>query len=348
MKSLERAWYTGAKWPLLLMPLEILYRVLAARDQVRKKTLQQPLPVPVLVIGNINVGGTGKSPVVALLCRELKRLGWHPGIISRGYGGQAGQKGDSPVAVTAESDPALVGDEPVMLAMQTQCPVVVDQNRFRAAEALLTPAFFQGAFAGKTPCNLVISDDGLQHLSLPRDIEWVVVDAKRGLGNGHCLPVGPLRESADRLQQVDLVLANGADRALAVAEAKAQPMALTPRYWRNLKTGQTFTAQQPPFDTHKEKAIAVAGIGHPERFFQTLDGMGFRFERRPLDDHHLFTAHDLPDDQLILMTAKDGVKCQRWASEKHWVLDVEAEINPDIVLKLHHQLLDILKRKDHG
>ena len=346
MKALEKAWYSGAKWPLLLLPLEGIYQHLARKDQAKKQARQKPLPVPVIVVGNITVGGTGKSPVVSMLCRLLQRHGWQPGVISRGYGGK---KTDGPVAVTADSDAMEVGDEPVMLAAQTECPVVIDQDRYRAATALLNKAFFQKHFPGHTACNLIISDDGLQHLSLPRDVEWVIVDAMRGLGNGHCLPVGPLREPADRLKKVNLVLANGSNRPVDVAGIQAQPMKLSPRYWRNLRTGETFSASRPPFKTSQRRpAFAMAGIGNPERFFQTLEDLELHIERHPFPDHHIYKDHEVPDGRVVLMTAKDAVKCRQWTQETHWALDVEACIKPELIETLHHQLLNVLKRKNHG
>lgn len=350
MSPLERAWYQGNKWPLLLWPLEGVYRILARRDQAKKRARQKSLPVPVMVVGNISVGGTGKSPMVALLCRTLQHHGWHPGVISRGYGGKkTGRKKEhEPLAVTASSDPRDVGDEPVMLAAQTQCPVVVGRDRYRAAQALLNPDFFQKHFPAHTPCNLIISDDGLQHLSLPRDVEWVIIDAARGLGNGHCLPVGPLREPAERLKQVDLVLANGTASPVDIAGVRAMPMKLSPRYWRNLHNGETFSAGRPPFKTTlRRPAFAIAGIGNPERFFQTLEGLGLHIERHPFPDHHLYKDHEIPDERLVLMTAKDAVKCRAWSEKTHWALDVEARIKPELIEHLHHQLSHVLKRKTH-
>lgn len=346
MQALEKAWYSRARWPLLLWPVEGLYRLLARWDRARKRARCKPLPVPVLVVGNITVGGTGKSPLVAMLCQELKRQGWHPAVISRGYGGK---RQGQPRAVTPDSDVREVGDEPVMLAAQTGCPLVVDCDRYRAAQALLDHDFFRQYFPGKPPCNLIISDDGLQHLALPRDLEWVVIDAERQLGNGHCLPVGPLRESERRLKTVDLVLANGAVQLQSIAGVDAQPMQLIPRYWRNLNTGDVFSAGEPPFRvSEREPAFAVAGIGHPERFFRTLENLGLNIERHPFPDHYDYGEDDLPADRIVLMTAKDAVKCRNRSENTFWALDIEACIAPDIIDRLHHQLMTISERKHHG
>lgn len=346
MNSLEKAWYTGAKWPFLLLPLEGVYKKLARNDQKKKRARQKALPVPVIVVGNITVGGTGKSPVVSHLCRALQKFGWHPGIVSRGYGSQ---KRTEPLAVTADSDASLAGDEPVMLAAQTSCPVVVDRDRYRAASALLDRTFFQSNFSGSPQCNLIISDDGLQHLSLPRDVEWVVIDASRGLGNGHCLPVGPLREPQSRLKHVDLVLSNGSIQAGQIGGVTAQPMHLLPAVWRNLKTGAIYTADNPPFEsTVNAPVVAMAGIGNPERFFLTLEAMGVVIERRPYPDHYSFDGSEVTHNQVVVMTAKDAVKYRRWATENHWVLDVEADIHPSLISALHDQLVDVLTRKNDG
>lgn len=346
MNALEKAWYNGDKWPLLLSPLEELYKYLAHRDQLKKLKRQKPLPVPVIVVGNITVGGTGKSPVVALLCRALKGKGWQPGVVSRGYGGRQTVE---PIAVTAQSDVQEAGDEPVMLAAQTGCPVVVDRNRYRAASALLDTAFFQQHFSTHSPCDLIISDDGLQHLSLPRDIEWVVIDAARELGNQHCLPAGPLREPAERLQTVDLVLANGNTAQSEIVGVQAQPMQLQPLYWRNLLTGETCPVSQPPFKTSpSQPAFAMAGIGNPERFFKTLESLGVHFDRHPFPDHYDYQDQDLPEERLVLMTAKDAVKCRGRAKKSYWALDVEAQISSEIIDNIHLQLVNLVKRKKHG
>ncbi|WP_028301157.1 tetraacyldisaccharide 4'-kinase [Oceanospirillum beijerinckii] len=349
--SLQQAWYADARWPLLLTPLEWLYRRLASSDQAKKRAQQWQAPVPLMVVGNITVGGTGKSPLVCTLVHELKQRGWQPGIVSRGYGGQSKHY---PLLVDENSDPVQAGDEPVMLAGQTGCPVVVDPNRTAAAQYLLQ----------QTEVNLIISDDGLQHLSLGRDLELVVIDAQRGLGNGHCLPVGPLREPADRLHTVDYIFANGAvdgsaisticDAVPGTATAKAlgpvknlkgnvQAMTLQPVQWRQPATGQCFDISERPFDVSVK---AVAGIGHPERFFSSLRELGLTVEGEGFADHHRFKAGDITDDgRPVLMTAKDAVKCRHWMTPNHWVLDVSARIAPELIEAINEQLLKIQKEK---
>ncbi|MDX2349092.1 MAG: tetraacyldisaccharide 4'-kinase, partial [Porticoccus sp.] len=195
--SLEQAWYRHNSWALLFLPFSWLFRgVAATRRYYHQKVAPSPsLNVPVIVVGNITVGGTGKTPLLLALVAHFKQQGYRPGVISRGYGGNASEY---PLRVTTESAAAEVGDEPLLLA--SACPVVVDPDRYRAAQFLLE----------QTDCDLILSDDGLQHYRLPRDIEIVVVDGGRGFGNGHCLPAGPLREPVSRLTQADFVLINSA------------------------------------------------------------------------------------------------------------------------------------------
>lgn len=344
MNRLESAWYTQARWPLLLTPVEWLYKHLAARDRQKKQKKQWCAPVPVLVVGNITVGGTGKSPLVSALVHFLRAQGWTPGIISRGYGGQSETY---PMRVDGDSDPVIAGDEPVMLAGQTGAPVVVDPDRARAARCLLQ----------HTACDLIISDDGLQHLSLGRDMEIVVIDGQRGLGNGHCLPVGPLREPADRLHQVDYIMLNGApsngnagqkfQRTAGLPEMlMTTPMRLVPLHWRQPSTGNTFSISAPPFG---RVVRAVAGIGHPERFFNTLKQLGLEVSGQGYPDHHPFKPEEIhTEGDPVLMTAKDAVKCAPWLTDNHWVLDVSAEPDPVIMSDIHAKLLTIQKEKSNG
>lgn len=328
IKRLERAWYQKSRWPLLLWPLEQLYRMLSAKDQRQKQAQQWHAPVPVLIVGNITVGGTGKSPLVATLVDYLRTQGWKPGIVSRGYGGKSAAY---PLSVSPQSDPLIAGDEPVMLA-QLGCPVVVDPKRSTAAQYLLA----------EHDCDLIISDDGLQHLALGRDIELVVIDAERGLGNGHCLPVGPLREPKTRLQQVDYIFANGAEVETTLEGCRLHPMQLQPTQWRQPATQNCYPLQPLPFD---HTVNALAGIGHPERFFNTLRQLGLTVTGRAYPDHHRFQAQDLNTSQPLLMTAKDAVKCQPWLTEQHWVLDVRAQIAPNLLEQIHQDLLAAQQRK---
>ncbi len=264
----------------------------------------------VVVVGNVTVGGSGKTPVLMALSRLLAERGIAHGIVSRGYGGRAPQY---PLLVSADSDPLLAGDEPVLLAQTTGVPVVVDPRRDRAVWTLLE---------ANPQVRIVLSDDGLQHYRLPRDYEIAVVDARVGLGNGACLPAGPLREPANRLQQVDAVLVQG---EAAFPSVEAHSFTLEPVAFRSLEDGQ-----RAPLETFSgQSAAALAGIGQPERFFATLRRLGVELVRtEPLPDHAppdairaVLASHDGP----WLMTAKDAVKCPKPLANA-WVLEGEARL----------------------
>nr|WP_297459210.1 tetraacyldisaccharide 4'-kinase [uncultured Halomonas sp.] len=307
------AGYRDASWLKALRPLEWLYRAVVKARRAAYSSGRKPVwraPVPVIVVGNITLGGTGKSPLVAWLGRWLSEQGWRPGIVSRGYGGKAPRY---PLGVGVDSPVTQSGDEPLMLAQQTGLPVVVDPDRPRGVRQLIA--------AG---CDIVISDDGLQHYALGRDIELLVIDGERGFGNARCLPAGPLREPLSRLDDVDAVIVNGQPRhSLAVPGARMQLMQLQPVRWRRLTDGFCHPAHELPFTGHVH---ALAGIGHPQRFFATLAALGVAFEAHPLSDHHRFSAADLDfgDDRPVVMTAKDAVKCRPFADDRCWSLDVEA------------------------
>lgn len=317
----ERLWY-GNKRPLgFLAPLSWLYRSIAeARRRSAWDARDASLPVPVIVVGNITAGGTGKSPLTAWLASELASAGWRPVILSRGYGGNAGKY---PLEVGAETSPADAGDEPVMLARSTGCPVVVDPRRRRAADYALENGLG----------DLLICDDGLQHYRLPRDLELSVFDGQRGIGNGALIPVGPLREPVSRLASVDFVIVNGRDLSKQALESFAgidhpaiYSMVLEPAALVHLKTG----ASRPVGDLNGKRVRAVAGIGNPVRFFDTLRGLGAEVTEAAFPDHHRFRPEDLNagNDELIVMTAKDAVKCRDFATENAWSLLVEARL-PD-------------------
>ncbi|TVP50907.1 MAG: tetraacyldisaccharide 4'-kinase [Halomonas sp.] len=316
-RTLAERWlqgaYQGSRWLWPLKPLGALYQWgMAYREQAYrrgKKTTWQA-PVPIIVVGNITLGGTGKSPLVAWLAKWLVAQGWSPGIVSRGYGGKAAQY---PLFVSPETSVAESGDEPLMLAQQTGLPVVADPKRVRGVQALV-----------EAGCDIVLSDDGLQHLALARDIELLVIDGARGLGNGCCLPAGPLRESSERLKRVDAVIINGESQQSLPVDA-ATIMTLAPLCWRRLEDGAHFPLSPLPFSL---PVHAVAGIGHPERFFRTLTALGVSGDWHPLADHQRFNAEALnfADTRPVVMTAKDAVKCFDLAPANSWVLDVEATL----------------------
>lgn len=310
----EQQWQQSGWAQCLLLPLSWLFALLSACRRWLYRTgvlSSHRLPVPVIVVGNISVGGVGKTPVVLWLAEQLSRAGYRPGILSRGYGGQ--RTGE----VVAGSDPVLMGDEPVLLAQRSGCPVWVDPDRVRAGIALLQdyPA-----------CNVLICDDGLQHYALQRTIEIAVVQRPRGLGNGHLLPAGPLREAPSRLAQVDLVIESGELPAVADAVHGFQ---------LQLRSGNWLAVSDPsrqmPMEAFRSSPLlAIAGIGHPQRFFNTLLQQGLHFETRVFADHHAYTQQDFAgtSQKTILMTEKDAVKCRHLGLVNAWYLPVNAELLP--------------------
>jgi len=319
--ALADAWYRRAAWLHLLRPLAALFTVLARRRRRQQSQQQKPSPVPVVIVGNISVGGTGKTPLVLALADLFERNGWRTGVISRGYGGQARQY---PLEVTPDTDVRHSGDEACLLRRHLQGPMVVDPDRPRALESMLA----------SHKVDVVISDDGLQHYRLPRDLEVVVVDARRGLGNGFCLPAGPLREPPSRLREADVVVVNG-DKLPDLPQGIPQPfcIALRPVAWVNVRTGQqvSLASFRLVLDAPEDEDIpawAIAGIGNPQRFFDQLKTMGFAVKSREFSDHHAYSPADLAfaQNELLLMTEKDAVKCQRFAGENCWYLQVRAEL----------------------
>ncbi len=263
--------------------------------------------MPVLVVGNITVGGTGKTPLVIWLAEFLGRHGFSPGVICRGYGGHGRTW---PAPVTVHSDPFEVGDEPVVIARRTGYPVVAGPDRVADVRALLDSA----------ACDVVISDDGLQHYPLERDLEVIVVDGRRGEGNGRCLPAGPLREPVSRLRSADFVVAN----------QTARPGEICMRL--KLSAPRALSDDQPSsFEALRHGPVhAVCGIGNPERFFASLRGEGLCLVEHVFADHHPFSAEDLCFEESlpVVMTEKDAVKCRGFAEAQHWYVPVTAEL-PD-------------------
>jgi tetraacyldisaccharide 4'-kinase len=324
--SLLRSWYAPAGWTRWLAPLAGVFRlgVTARRALLRSRFQGKPLSAPVIVVGNITVGGTGKTPLIIALAEQLVIAGLRPGIISRGYGGHGNRQ---PLRVTASSSPTQVGDEPLLIARATGCPVVVDTDRRRAAEFLLA----------QTDTNLILSDDGLQHYRLHRDVEIVVVDGERGVGNGYCLPAGPLREPIRRLASVDMVVVNGSGFRPPQGSMSPAPrcftMELAPMHFRHLASG----ALMAPDAWHGPREVhAVAGIGNPARFAATLTALGLAPHLHAFPDHHRFRAADLEfgDGLPLVMTAKDAVKCAKFAGPDTWVLDVSAQLPAEMLTLL--------------
>lgn len=324
----EDAWYKEMYISAWFMPLSMFYvdAVRLRRFLYRtglKKTVR--LPVPVVIVGNLTVGGTGKTPLVIWLVQLLKQHGYKPGVISRGY---AGGENQQPQSVTANSDPRQVGDEALLLARRCGCPVAVCADRPAAARHLLE----------ENACDVIISDDGLQHYALQRDIEIVVIDGQRRFGNGYCLPVGPLREPPERVNSVDFVVVN------APKELLEGELAMHCRGDKlvNLCTGEIRSLA----DFKNIPCHAVAGIGNPQRFFNQLAAAGLACDTRAFPDHHPFVAGDLQfkDAKPVIMTEKDAVKCAGFAQAQHWYLPIDAELPEAFAEKL----LTLLKDKTHG
>lgn len=312
---LVNAWYSDSLWVKLLSPFSALFQFLVKkrRNQLLRTAHQRwSSPVPIIVIGNINIGGTGKSPLVIWLAQQLVLLGYSPGIVSRGYGGARAQH---PLQVTASTNPVDAGEEAVMIARRTGLPVVVDRDRNQAVQSLLM----------NNECDIVLSDDGLQHYAMARDLEIAVIDGSRGLGNGFCFPAGPLREPPSRLKEVDFVVVNGKSVGLKQEIAGSIYMDLIAESWINIHTMEEIGIDE--WSSGKQ-VHAVAGIGNPKRFFDTLRGMGFEVLEHGLEDHHVFQELDLLfGDQLpVVMTEKDAVKCRLLNKElmhqEYWYLKV--------------------------
>ena len=303
-------WQKISFWQIVLRPLSWLFFAVVKLRQyayavgVFKST---QLNVPVIVVGNISVGGTGKTPLVIHLVQALQAQGYHPAVISRGYGAQVKCWQEVMPNSTAEA----VGDEPLLIAKRAQCPVFVGKSRVAVAQALLNeyPA-----------CDLVVSDDGLQHYALQRNVEVAVVDARVGLGNDLLLPAGPLREPSKRLTSVDAVVYNGAD---SVAQGYAMQLVADGFY-------QVAKPHQSLDSGHWKHANihAVAAIGNPQRFFQHLKTLGFKITEHAFLDHHTFVANDFAafGDEVVIMTEKDAVKCTAFAKPNWAYLAVSAQV----------------------
>jgi tetraacyldisaccharide 4'-kinase len=320
----------------LLLPLSLLFGAIAAvrRGLYRARVLPRlRLGVPVVVVGNLGAGGAGKTPTVRYLAEQLRGRGWRPGIVCRGYGGQV--KGVA--AVAANGTASEFGDEPLLLARSTACPVFVGRDRVAAGLALL---------AAHPDVNVILTDDGLQHYRLARDIEIVVIDGSRGLQNGWLLPAGPLREPVSRLASADALVVNGTPQAPLPVHAHTFGMSLQPgQAWRL----DAPDVRRPLSSFEGESIAALAGIAHPARFFTTVRAAGLTITKHPFPDHHAYRAGDLQDltDRTILTTEKDAVKL---AALQHngsiWVVPVAAQMAPDLAAWLDARLHAL--RNPHG
>jgi tetraacyldisaccharide 4'-kinase len=319
--SLVDFWYRSpCLIAYLLLPFSLIFRGIVSirrffyRVGIKKTTT---FSVPIIVVGNIVVGGAGKTPLVIWLVKLLQQHGYKPGVISHGYGVKNIIK---PQVVTANSLVSDVGDEAVLVARHVACPVVIASTRSNAINELL-----------KYGCDVIVGDDGLQHYAMGRDIEIAVVDAQRLFGNGYFLPAGPLRESVSRLKTVDFVVYNGA------CEEAENIMKLLPD---KLTAVADFKQHVELTELIGKSIHAIAGIGNPERFFQTLQQLGFTVIKHSFPDHYNFKSSDINfgKDEIVIMTEKDAVKCQKFADNRHWFLPISAVLNEgfekNLLLKL--------------
>ncbi|MBP8922458.1 MAG: tetraacyldisaccharide 4'-kinase [Thauera sp.] len=313
----------------LLRPLSCLFGALAARR--RAAIVPQRLPVPVIVVGNIAVGGSGKTPVVDWLAAQLRAAGRRPGIVSRGHGGRISAQGGVAV-VPADGDADHYGDEPVLLARLTGCPLAIGRDRPAAARELLRL---------HPDCDVLIADDGMQHYRLARDLEIAVVD-EATLGNHLLLPAGPLREPLARLGEVDLIVAHGALSPALRAATAGVPVFSMQLQGGELRALADPARTRPAADFRGQRVHAVAGIGRPQRFFEQLAGEGIEVVPHPFPDHHRFVAADLDFGEAlpILMTAKDAVKCAAFAPADCWEYPVRAQIGSGAAERILEKLED--------
>ena len=314
-RFIHKIWYEGSRWYLLFMPLSLLFWTVSSvrralyRNGILSKT---DVGVPVIVVGNITAGGTGKTPITIWLAQQLAERGYRPGVVSRGY---AGSGGKSPLRVDAASDPAVVGDEPVLIARRAACPVIIGADRGRAARMLVDDGV-----------DVVIADDGLQHYALHRAYEICVIDGERRLGNRRLLPAGPLRETARRLLSVDQVLVNGQCGGADTTVAEQNALCFELRATHVCRADE---AEQRPLESFAGEAVhAVAAIGNPDRFFDLLRRHGIEPVEHPLRDHDTVNLQQLNAGSAVIMTEKDVVKLEPPLPGNAWYVPVSVFIDP--------------------
>ncbi|WP_339725557.1 tetraacyldisaccharide 4'-kinase [uncultured Paraglaciecola sp.] len=329
MSWIDNMWYSPSwyHWPviLLLLPLTALFWALSwLRRTLFRLNIKASvdIPVPVIVVGNISVGGNGKTPLVVYLAKRLRQEGYHPGVLSRGYGGK---NASYPMSVEPSSLVDLAGDEAILMRRHINCPLVVDPQRPRGALHLID----------KHKCNVIICDDGLQHYALNRDIEIVVMDGQRRCGNNILLPAGPLREGTWRLKTADLLVLNGG-------------LVTNGEHLMSLEAGQLINIKNPTKSLSLSRltvpVTALAAIGNPQRFFSLLQKKQVKIKKQlSFVDHHAFTEDDIPDG-LVIMTEKDAVKCTHIAHDDCWYLPVSASLTrqfeSQLLQKLKHVAAD--------
>ena len=336
MRIIEQVWFQNPwfKWPLiiLLLPLVLLFALVTSVRRVAFRIglfKSIDISVPVVVVGNITVGGNGKTPLVIFLVELCQKLGLKPGVISRGYGGQAEYY---PYELNDSSTPEQAGDEPVLIFQRCQVPVVVGSDRVAGCQKLVSLG-----------CNIIISDDGLQHYRLGRAMELIVVDGKRKFGNQLLMPAGPLREGLWRLKSAQHVIVNGGSYGVDNIGMELEANCVV-----NIKANEKLTINE--FINRFDKVNAIAGIGDPNRFFQTLADLKVNVNQSiAFVDHHKFTPDDfshLKDDIPLIMTEKDKVKCTQFAKQHWWYLPVDGKISPKDAEKIAADIQVLLNLKD--
>jgi tetraacyldisaccharide 4'-kinase len=330
---LNKIWYGGAPIPGWLKPLSALYGgVSAARRLAYRRRLipAKPLSCPVIVVGNLTAGGTGKTPLVCWIAEQLSQSGFRPGIVTRGYGGSS----RTPRLLQASDTSDRVGDEAVLLARRSRAPVATGRNRPAAAQLLID--------AG---CNVILSDDGLQHYALARDCEIIVIDGERRFGNGRLLPAGPMREPQRRMRSADVIVANG---GTGQSEAAGQGgAALRMRLLPTGAVAMKYGSAKPLCEFSGQPVHAVAAIGNPQRFFATLRALGIEVLEHPLPDHAPLKREDISfaDELAVLMTEKDAVKCGEIAGPHHWYVPVNVAFAAGDGEKLRASVLAAIQKR---
>ncbi len=341
--DIQARWYQAKKTLLcqLLRPFSWLFQLVSILRKHKIQSLAYHSKLPVIVVGNITVGGTGKTPVVQAICSFLQQQGMNPAIVTRGYGGHAAQY---PLLIDDTTQAKSCGDEPYMLKrLFPDVPIVVDPKRVEALK------FIESNLA---QVDVIISDDGLQHYYFARDIEIIVVDGKRTFGNGLCLPAGPLREPIKRLETADMIIFNGGlSHTLKLTHKKLYQMQLKPISLVNLLTAEKKSISQFKIE-FGNSCHAVAGIGNPQRFFKTIQQLGLTVDSHIFPDHYSYTKKDFlflqNESSIVIMTYKDAVKCQLFAHKSWWYLEIFPMIEDEFFEQLQYKLSLLERGKEGG